>query len=229
MSSSKNRYLIVEDDPILNTALARNLQTSAKVDQATNLAGAFQFLAEQENGYDVVVLDRNLPDGDGLELIPFLRQDFPDTTICILSGLAREQDQCSGLKHGADLYLCKPLTPRTVREHIRAARKPRESSGVKALGWKDLTLFTHLNRIQRAHNQVTLTRRETQFLSSFLQSDRGEATHDQLIQHFWPRSAQTSAGAVHVTIQRLRKKLTQLGITIKVQYGAGYQLSYLHI
>lgn len=229
MSSGKTRYLIVEDDPQLNTALARYLHNSAIVDQATNLAGAFQFLAEREKGYDVVVLDRTLPDGDGLELIPFLRQDFPDTTICILSGLAREQDQCSGLKEGADLYLCKPLTARTVKEHIQAARKPHESAGAKALAWKDLILFTQLNRIQRAQSQVTLTRRETQFLSSFLQSDRGVATHDQLIQHFWPRSTHISAGAVHVTIQRLRKKLTQLGITIKVQYGAGYQLSYLNI
>lgn len=224
MSETPSRYLIVEDDPNLNQALAQNFQKKGKVDQVTTLAGAFRFVAEYERGYDVVVLDRTLPDGDGLELVPFLKKDFPQTTVCVLSGLTLEKEQVNGLREGADLYLCKPLSARVVGEHISAVRRPHLAQTQKVLAWKDLKLQAQNNSVAREDQQVLLTKRETQFLSSFLQSHLGEATHDQLLKHFWPRTAELSSGAVHVTVQRLRKKLKQLGVTIKVQYGAGYQL-----
>ena len=224
MSETVSRYLIVEDDPYLNEALARNFQKRGKVDQVTTLSGAFRFVAECEQGYDVVILDRTLPDGDGLELLPFLRQDFPHTTVCVLSGLSLEKEQVTGLQEGAHLYLCKPLSARGVEEHISAVRRPIASQLKKVLAWKDLQLQPYYNSIERDNKQVLLTKRETQFLSSFLQSHLGEATHEQLLRHFWPKTAELSSGAIHVTVQRLRKKLKQLGVTIKVQYGAGYQL-----
>jgi DNA-binding response OmpR family regulator len=224
MAKRKSRILIVEDDPYFNTQLAQSFKNFDKVDRVTTLAGAFRYVAEYDPGYDVIILDRSLHDGDGLELVPLLQQDFPKTTICVLSGLCLESEQAHGLQKGAHLYLCKPLSATLVRAHVIAFQRPQVQLGQTVVRWRDLILQTTLNCVRRADLQVQLTKRETQFLGSFLESDRGEVTHDQLFSHFWTHSQHVSRGAIHVTVQRLRTKLQQLGLTIVVHYGSGYRL-----
>ncbi len=220
--------LIVEDDPHLNRLLARSLRRKPihTVDQVTTLAGAFYHLAEKDSGYDVVILDRTLPDGDGLELIQPLKKDFPHTLLCVLSGISQEHEQRTALQAGADLYLCKPLSAQLVSEHVWAARRIHSLHEKKTQTWREFLLHPAQQTVQKRTDseKTKLTKRECQFLSRFFSSDTGQVSHEQL-RFTLPLSLRNNpTAAMHVTIQRLRKKLQSLGLTIVVHYGTGYEL-----
>lgn len=228
MSVLSPSCLIVEDDPALNSALSRYLKRSATVDQATNLSAAYQFVADRDVGYDVILVDRHLPDGDGVELVSYVQKHFPNTRICVLTGLTSEKEQQLALQTGADICLNKPLSAQCVRTHIQALLRRGKVSHDHTFHWRDLALQTNTNTLVRSQQMISLTRRETQCLALFFSSGDGEVSREELLQIFWHPQRTSSIGVLHVNIQRLRKKLHLMGVHIRASYGAGYQLHMMH-
>lgn len=217
--------MVVEDDPAFNTHLCKQLRSLGKVDRVTTLAGAFTHVAERETPYDIVVLDRSLPDGDGTELITLLKKDFPSTIVCILSGWSEELHQAAGLKLGADLYLCKPLSAQCASDHVKAIWKRDHPETTHSIEWNDLCFFPTYRVLRRNNSETRLTNREAQCLELFLRSRQGEVTQDQ-ISKAMSETQQVNLSTIHVTIQRLRRKIKHLGLRIQSQYGTGYILSF---
>lgn len=213
--------LLVEDNPTINHSLTRSIQRSFRIDSVGTVSGACQYLAEQETPYDVIVLDRNLPDGDGLEVLPMVD---PQTKICVISQRTKIPEQVHSLRKGVDAYLPKPITPVQVHEHINALLRRSKIQQTHKIEWFGLNYYPEDRRLVVGKEQTRLTQREGQFFLAFLQTTHGRVTHQKLHESLWQDGTEPSCSVIHVTIQRLRKKLKPLHITIQGVYGLGYQL-----
>jgi DNA-binding response OmpR family regulator len=116
------KLLLVEDEPELADTLRTVLERERfVVDHADHLAFARE--AAMSGAYDLVLLDRTLPDGDGLSLIPLLRAEHPGLPILVLSARGEVPDRVVGLDRGADDYLIKPFALEEMLARIRAVRR----------------------------------------------------------------------------------------------------------
>ncbi len=120
------RILLVEDEKDMAAALAAALSRhDVVVDFAPNLEIAAE--ACRSGVYDAVLLDRKLPDGDGLSLIPLLRREQPGLPVIVLSALGSADHRIAGLDHGADDYLAKPFSTDELMARLRAVmRRPAQ-------------------------------------------------------------------------------------------------------
>lgn len=116
------RVLIVEDEAEFANALRVALERERfVVDQADRISIAQE--AAMSGSYDLVLLDRTLPDGDGLSLLPVLRETHPGLAVIVLSARGEVTDRIAGLDNGADDYLTKPFDVDEMFARIRAVRR----------------------------------------------------------------------------------------------------------
>jgi two-component system OmpR family response regulator len=222
--------LVVEDDSATRDLLAQYLgDYQFQVSLAATAAEGERRLAEEV--VDLVVLDLNLPDGDGLALARQLR-DGSNIPIVILTGRADEVDRIVGLELGADDYVTKPFSPRellarvrAVLRRVQAAPASRREQALRAYrfsGW-ELRMGTR-KLISPQGKAVPLSSGEFSLLAAFLRSPRQILSRDQLLEatrlydDVYDRS-------IDVQILRLRRKIEadpaepQL---IRTERGAGY-------
>jgi DNA-binding response OmpR family regulator len=222
-----NHVLLIEDNPSLSMALKRVLRSFCKIEQVPTLTGAFNHVAETSDPYDAVIIDRVLPDGDGLEFLEYIRTASPKTMVCVFSGKSDVGEKIIGLQQGADCYLAKPMSAQEFRWHFNALlqREHKEIGSVYSFG--ELQLDAQNQVLRCKHEQCQLTKREQQVMCLFLRQPQGRASLEQLenVFHHQPKNRPTAV--VHVIVQRLRRKLKPLQFTLTSRYGAGYQLSAL--
>lgn len=224
LEPSHPHVLLVEDTPLINQSLYRALRTHFTVDTCATLSGASQYILERTVPYDAVVLDRVLPDGDGLELLQLLQTESQHTRICVMTEQSSLTQQVAALKSQVDTYLHKPLTPQQVVAHVMALLRRGKIISQQCSHWFDTLYYPHERRVQRETRSIRLSERESQFLGVFFRSSAGQATHEQLRSVLWDTGIDPSPGVLHVTIQRLRRRLRPLEIYIDGLYGLGYQL-----
>ena len=113
------RLLVVEDDRLLNNTLCYNLSASGyTVDSAMTGAEAVRFSEVQD--YDLIVLDVNLPDGNGFDLCEQIKECRPDTAVIFLTANDMESDMLKGFELGADDYVTKPFPISVFRKKVSA-------------------------------------------------------------------------------------------------------------
>jgi len=222
---NKPHLLIVEDNSPLSVLLSSQLRRSYTVDLAPTLQVAYSLLREQ--GYDVLLLDRMLPDGDGLEILPLITKNFPQTKICIMSSVAELSDRLLGVSQGADLYVAKPFHPQEVYGLIQALLRRGRLYQASLLRWKDLELHLDSHLLVRDSRKILLTHRESQLLELFLNSRDNYITQEQIHNWLWENGLERESSRVHVYAQRLRRKLQHIRGTIVAHYGTGYELRLL--
>ncbi len=220
----RGRLLLVEDDSLLNSRLARSLRRFHQVDQVTTLNGAYCHLAESCTPYDVVVLDRILPDGDGLEILNFVRHDNPDTKVCITSTRDTLAEKLRGLQDGADAYLPKPLHPDELTAQVGALLRRGTTHNDEELAFGELKLNETARCLRRGRRMIRLSPRDTQILRLFM-INQGRVTRDQLYAFYWRLTPDPTETIIHVSIQRLRHRLCQLDVNLSAIYGLGYEIN----
>ena len=218
--------LIVDDEP----AILRTLRTSIRahgydVDVAASGAEA---LERHERGRpDLVVLDLNLPDIDGVEVIRRIRQRG-STPIIVLSVREAERDKVAALDAGADDYVTKPFGADELLARVRAGRRRLAgpeggADGVLVAG--DLRVDLQRREVQVRGQQVRLTPTEYDLLKAFLRYPDRVLTDRTLLREVWGPSYSSESHYLHVYVARLRKKL-QLGSAapaIVTEPGVGYR------
>jgi DNA-binding response OmpR family regulator len=215
------RVLVVEDHVALANRIGEGLRDAGfAVDVVYDGAAAQE--ATASTGYDVVVLDRDLPAVHGDRVCRQLVRDGSPARILMLTAAAGVEDRIDGLELGADDYLPKPFAFGELIARIRAlGRRGPGSPAVVQRG--DLVIDRARHRASRAGIPLTLTRKEFGVLEHLAAADGATVSAEQLLEHVWDAHADPFSNTVAVTIARLRRKLGDPPL-IETVTGVGYRL-----
>ena len=219
------RILIVEDEADLAAAVRRGLtRRGHAVDVAGSLAEAELALASSE--HDLVILDWNLPDGAGVDLVAAVKSGSVPTLdgvpprILILTARDTLDDRVHGLDSGADDYLVKPFAFAELEARVRALlRRDKDLAPVLELG--DIRLDPARFAATRRGDELGLTAKEFALLEYFLAHPDVVHSQEHLLEHVWDEMADPFTNTVRVTISNLRKKLGDPPV-IQTVAGRGY-------
>jgi two-component system, OmpR family, response regulator len=222
------KVLLVEDDPRIARFVKSGLEAeSYVVDVADRGAGALDRCRDID--YPLIILDRMLPDMDGLDVCRRLREDEHGGCILLLTARDARQDKVEGLRVGADDYLTKPFAfdelLARMEALLRRGRYRREGPQVLQVG--DLTLDLASRRAARGSRQIALTAREFGLLS-YLMANAGKAvSRTKLLANVWEYGFDPGTKIVDVYIRYLRSKIDGNGETPLIQTvrGVGYSIS----
>ncbi len=219
-----DRILIVEDDAEIAAAVAREVEAlgCAPVHRDTLESG----IAEAAAGdYRVIVLDRMLPGGDGVEGMARIRAGGSRALILILSALGRAANRVEGLEKGADDYLPKPFETEELRARLRALLRRGTmqvlDNDLMAFGELEIRLRARTVHVGRAH--VAVSPKEFELLTYFARNAGQVVTRMQLLENVWNLHFDPGTNVVDVHVGRLRRKLEDAGSqAIQTARGEGY-------
>ena len=221
------RILIVEDDVRTSAYLEKGLRECGHVvDLAANGDDGLHLALSGD--YDVIVLDRMLPNRDGLSLLKMLRADANETPVLLLSALAEVDDRVDGLRAGGDDYLVKPFAFSELLARIEAiARRPKVTTVTHELQVADLVLDLRKQTAARAGKRIVLQPREFRLLEFMMRHAHQVVTRGMLLEQVWEFHFDPQTNVIDVQISRLRRKIDRdfevpLLHTLR---GVGYKLS----
>lgn len=217
--------LVVEDERALCDTIVRSLKRLAySVDFCYDGQSALELLSVEP--FDLVVLDLNLPDADGMTVLQTLRATDSETKVLILSARCQVEDKVAGLDAGANDYLTKPFHLDELSARIRSLTRRRFTQDDVVLTCGALTFDTKARQAAVAHKPLTLTRKETGILEYLMLNPGRPVSQEELISHVWDSHADPFSNSIRVHISALRKKLrAALGTDpIQNRIGEGYVL-----
>ena len=220
--------LLVEDDPNLCRGIEDNLQIEGYTTlTARTIAEARPLIRARQP--DLVILDRMLPDGDGIELCRRLRADGYLQPVIMLTAKSEELDRVSGLESGADDYVVKPFGLREllarIHANLRRASAWREVEGWTRVGAARVDFRAH--RLERNGAELEISARELALLR-FLVERRGQVvSREMLLEFVWGLPQDVTTRTVDNFIVRLRRKIEPDPAhprTLLTVHGRGYKL-----
>ncbi len=219
------RILLAEDDFDLRESLAEGLTLEGYVVDTT-ISGA---QAEQmifDNEYDLLILDLNLPEMDGMEVLHHVRKHNKEINILILSARATLNDKVAGLDEGANDYMTKPFHFAELLARVRVLLRRRSVQESRILHFGALTLDTGTHQTMVENHVLNLTAKETAILEYLLLHPGQAISQTELLEHIWGEYTDEFSNSVRVHISTLRRKLrAALGFDIvRTRIGAGYYL-----
>jgi DNA-binding response OmpR family regulator len=221
------RLLVVEDEEDLAEGLRVGLaRTGYAVDVAADAAEAYDRLTVNE--YDLMLLDVNLPDGDGFSLCRSLRSGEVDTPgdgdlrVLMLTARGGLEDRVRGLDEGADDYLVKPFALAELLARVRALLR-RDTAGTSAvLAVGSLRVDVARHRATLGGDPLPLTPKEFGVLEYLITRPGRVVSSEELLEHVWDANADPFTQTVRVTVGTLRRKVGDGWIETVV--GRGYRL-----
>ena len=216
------KILIVEDDTLLNRTLGYNLASDGyEITAAYNHKDAVSHLKETE--FDVALLDINLPDGSGLELLREVKENLPGIPVILLTANDTDLDIVDGLERGADDYITKPFSLSVLRARVNTQLRKQASNHKNAPFHMDLFHFDfEAMTFYVGDSKVELSKTEQKLLRLLVENRGRTMTRGDLVDRIWTDGAEyVDENALSVTIKRLRDKLGAQKY-IKTIYGIGY-------
>ena len=228
------RILVVEDEVELAEAIATGLRREGyAVDLAHDGQGALDRL--QVASYDLVTLDLNLPDADGLDLARRIRSDpllapidgEPAPRILMVTARDGVGERVTGLDEGADDYLVKPFAFTELSARVRSLMRRDAGRSGAVLSVGELHLDTARFEATRRGRLLDLTAKEFALLRYFMAHAGEVLSQERLLEHVWDENADPLTNTVRVTVGTLRRKVTRdddAEPPIETVIGAGYRL-----
>ncbi|MEV6338984.1 response regulator transcription factor [Nocardia vinacea] len=216
------RVLVIEDDEGLGMEVAAGLRSAGfAVDLAPNLADADFKISV--NGYDVLVVDRGLPDGDGLQLVAAHRARGQRVPVLMLTARDALADRIAGFEHGADDYLVKPFALPELAARVRALSRRREHPAPARIVLGDIDIDLPRRRVQRAGILRSLTPKEFAVLELLATRAGSVVSRSELIECCWDEMAEPASNVVDAVIAQLRRKLGTPPV-IETVRGTGFMI-----
>jgi DNA-binding response OmpR family regulator len=213
------RVLVVEDDPGIATGLLATLKAAGYApDACASLASASSAMAVEV--FDLVLLDRGLPDGDGLQWLRHLRERGLKLPVLILTARDALPDRVAGLDEGADDYLVKPFEPEELLARMRLALRRSEGRASPLLRHGDLEIDPAAHTVTRAGQPVNLRVKEFALLLALLRSSGQVLSRQRLEETLYGFDEALESNALEVHIHHLRRKLGD--DFVKTVRGVGY-------
>jgi two-component system OmpR family response regulator len=217
------RVLLIEDDATLGRALQEFLTGQGyAVDWLAE--GQRALMAVKNYAYDLVVLDLNLPDIDGLEVLKSFRLEGRYLPVLVLTARDALVDRVAGLDAGADDYLSKPFELDELAARVRAFARRHRGTVVSIIEYGSLSFDTVHREVRVAGELLSVSVRELSVLEMLLSRAGKIVTKHQITQALSAMEADFSENAVEVYVYRLRKRLEGMGVAIKTVRGFGYML-----
>ncbi|HEX3586460.1 MAG TPA: response regulator transcription factor [Candidatus Angelobacter sp.] len=218
------RILIAEDDAPLASFVAKAFNSE---DHVTEIAptGDDALQRAQRGGFDLLILDLNLPVISGSEILRKVRSANSDIPILILTATDEVTERVACLDAGADDYLTKPFSFSELSARIRAVLRRKNRPGQAFLKVADLELDYMQRTVHRAGRVIDLTPKEFGLLEYFMRNPGRRITRNMIIEHVWKLSPDTMTNVVDVYVNYLRKKIDE-GSSVKLIRtirGVGYE------
>ena len=220
-----NHILVVDDDPSICEALERGLRLEGfAVRIATNGEAAIQEIELTEPA--LLILDINMPQVDGIQVIKYIRSKSIDLPVCVLSARDEIQDRVLGLEAGADDYLIKPFAFAELLARVRALLRRRGVESSKSLTLVELKVDPLTREVTYFNNQLILTRKEFELLYTLASNPGIVFTREQLLDKVWGYDFEVQTNVVDVFVGYLRKKMEDTGNErlIETVRGVGFVL-----
>jgi len=218
--------LLIEDDARVAAFVAKALREAGHLvdHEADGKAGLIRASAER---YDVIVLDRMLPQVDGLKILHTIRATGDGTPVLILSALGDTDERVKGLRAGGDDYLPKPfaVSELIARVEVLGRRAPAAEDATRIeLG--DFTLDAVARTVARGGKRIELTNREFRIIEYLARNAGRVVTRSLLLEHVWDYHFDPQTNVIDQHVSRLRQKLER-GFEvplIETVRGAGYRI-----
>ena len=219
------RILVVEDDPRLAATLKARLEGAGYVVDHVASAGDAR-AAVITAPYELVLLDRRLPDGDGLRHIADLRRARPQIRIVVLTALDAKRDTIVGLDAGADDYLTKPFDPDELLARVRAALRRPGASVQPAILCGNLRYDPAHRAFTVDETPLVLKRRESLILEALMLRARRVVQRHAFMDQVYGIDDEIRSNTLDAQISRLRTRLAEAGATVRIHAvrGVGYLL-----
>lgn len=219
------QILLVENElkigRYIETGLRQNMHSVKWVQSCVDARNALC-----DKSYDIVVLTRELPDGDGLELLKEWRQAAFSEPVIILSGRNQVADRVDGLNEGADDYLVKPFCFSELLARIQSVYRRLGNEPYSVLEHHNLRMDLVAHTVTLEGMPVDLTRREYSIIALFLKNKGRVLTRTLIAEKIWETPCTLDSNLIDVYIRKLRGKLEKRRTKplIKTVRGVGYQL-----
>lgn len=220
------RILIVEDELHLAEALTQilkknNYSVDAVHDGRSGLDYALSGI------YDLLLLDIMMPEMDGISVLKALRKEGVSTPVILLTAKGEITDMVTGLDYGADDYIAKPFSSELLLARIRAAlRRKGEVIPDDALKFGDIELNTANPKLSVKGKEIKMNLKECELLELLILRKQAVTSKEQIIEKLWGFDSEAEHNNVEVYISFLRKKLTFLNSTVRINTirNVGYVL-----
>ncbi|NSE11165.1 response regulator transcription factor [Fusicatenibacter saccharivorans] len=225
-SDNMKHILIVEDDNLLNKTLTYNLELDGyTITSVLNARTAAESL--KTNIFDLVLLDINLPDGNGYDLCRLIKPEHPDTVVIFLTANDQESNQIRGYEAGAVDYITKPFSISALQRKIKAMFAMLEHHKPAKDIYEDGSLFLDFSEQFASLNgkPLALSAMDYKMLNLFLKNPKQVLTRQQFLEKLWDVDEKyVDEHTLTTSISRIRSKIEADGDTyIKTVYGMGYQ------
>jgi len=221
-----SRILLVEDDPALALEVVRALERERwPVDHVASLADAFEAVITLP--YRAILLDRRLPDGDGIGLVPAAKSRPSPASIIFLTARDEVADRIEGLDAGADDYLVKPFALEELLARVRAAcRRPAAGSARSPIEVGGLSFDPVTREVRVGGRSVALPRRELALLELLVRRAERVVQRSHLESELYGLDGDFTANALETLVSRLRRRLDEAaaGVELLTIRGVGYML-----
>ncbi len=229
MDISYMRILLVEDDQRIVDFVQRGLKAEGYAVEVAR-TGLEAVALGAEGQFQTIILDRGLPDLDGLQVCERLRSTGVETPILMLTARDAVQDKVTGLRSGADDYMTKPFAFEELLARIEVLMRRRGGSDGKAdhreLKIADLILNGETHEVRRGATTIELTPKEFALLEMFMRMPGKVLSRTRILEQVWGYSADPLTNVVDVYIRQLRRKIDDdydLKL-LKTVRGYGYKM-----
>ena len=224
------KILLIEDEKSLANSIQEYLTDEGHICEAVH---TFQDATEKIELYiyDCLLVDINLPDGNGLDLIRLVKKRNLESGIIIISARISMENRIEGLNIGADHYLTKPFHLAELNAHLKSIKRRVDFSGNNQISLNEIKVLPDEYRAFANEKELTLTRKEYELLLFFIANKNKVITKASIAEHLWGdyMDAADSFDFIYTHIKNLRHKLIKTGCAdyIKTIYGVGYKFDVL--
>jgi len=198
--------LVIEDDIATVEHLVSGLSAAGHTASWAYTGNEGHALARERN-FDTLIIDRMLPDMDGLSLVVALRAEQIDTPILMLTTMGGVDDRVDGLDAGADDYLLKPIALEELAARVRALGRRYKAHEEYRLEVGGLTLDKVARKVTRGGREIVLQQREYQILLVLMENAGNIVTRRMLIEQVWNYDFDPKTNIVESHLSRLRTKI----------------------
>jgi DNA-binding response OmpR family regulator len=220
------KLLVIEDEQALRENITTYFNEDGNICESTaNLSGAIDKLSSYN--YDCVLLDIGLPDGEGFEVLNFLKKAMKDEAVLIISARNSLDDKIKGLNIGADDYLTKPFHLAELKARVASVYRRKAANSNNNIVFNEITINLPGRTVEVNNTSIILTRKEYDMLLYFIANKGKVISKNAIAEHLWgdEMDMHNNFDFIYTHIKNLRKKLLDAKCNdyISSIYGIGYK------